>query len=163
MQEQDQGWFTNTKTTTTTNDSIHFKETHGVSEDEIEIFDASCVSTQDIEHELTACGMCVLVPLVKLSMELCKSGGRLDPELAMKIVRDAAIGSASIAVLVRTLGPETGMVMMGIIAIVPHLDRGDREAARRHVEKIGKGILISKSVGLATTSFVLCCLPGLTP
>ena len=157
VQSKDEGLLLNTKKTDTTQESIHFKEEHNPLSGSIDVIEEKAVTHSEVEHELTACGMCMLVPLVKVAVEIynsLQSGHSIKPSHIAKRASDAALSSIALAALSAVLGPQILLAVMAVLSMCPPLARGEPEKARDNALRIFKSVFISQTVGL----FVRSCL-----
>ena len=123
VQNKEEGFFVNTSTVETTDETIHTKSTHHLISDEVEILRDTTISTREIEHELTACGLGFMTPFAKLAVEFYKSGGDLDVEKAVQILAAAASVSTMMLCFAKLLGPQAAMAILIIAGMVTKMPR----------------------------------------
>lgn len=156
VESKDEGLFVHKKTTQTTDETIHVKENHGIIRDEIEISKDITITSNDIEYQLSACGLGFLTPFAKLAVEFYKSGGDLDVSKAGWILATAASASLFIMAFTRLLGPQAAMVLVIIAGMVPQMAQGEHEAAQQQVYRLMTSLLVSTCVGWSVKTLLWC-------
>ena len=103
---------------------------------------------------MTACGLGCLTPLVKLAVELYKSGGELEEGKAARIVAVAAGSSMFIAAFAKLLGPQAAIAVVLVAGMVPPIARGEPHIAREQAYRMLTSLMFASVVGYSVTALL---------